>query len=148
MADECREWRAGFARHLRLLGVAANATPRHVRGITRFQKPDGIYRARLRGESTHVLTRVNAVARELARGKLQFELGKAKLLRTRQEVRHGWEAVRHELDREGHGEMAAQVKQFVEQMPKPLTDKEYIATKLLIRTRQTRFSEIEMKRTR
>jgi hypothetical protein len=143
-----REWRAGFARHLRSLGMAANATPRHIRGTTRFQKPDGIYRARLRGESTHVLARVNAVAQELMRGKLQVESGKAKLLRTRQEVRHGWEAVRDELARQGHAEMAAQVKQFVKQMPKPLTDKEYIATRLLMRARQTRVYEIEMKRTR
>jgi hypothetical protein len=31
-----REWREGFAHHLRALGVAANATPRHVRGVTSY----------------------------------------------------------------------------------------------------------------
>ena len=53
-----RQWREGFASHLRALGVAANATPRHVRGETSPQKSDGIYRARSRGESTHFRKRV------------------------------------------------------------------------------------------
>ena len=48
-----RQWREGFASHLRALGVAANATPRYVRGEITPQKPDGIYRARARVESTH-----------------------------------------------------------------------------------------------
>src|SRR5256714_14481854 len=35
-----REWRRGFARHLRALGVAANATDRGVRGERRSTKRD------------------------------------------------------------------------------------------------------------
>lgn len=141
-----REWRAGFAHHLRALGVAANATPRHVRGVTSYQKPDGIYRARSRGESTHFEKRVNAVAGDLVKGKLQVEPGKAKLLRTRQEVRRGWQAVSEELTRQGHPEIAAQVSRYVEQMPRPLTEKEYIATKLLEHASKPRVREIEMAR--
>jgi hypothetical protein len=40
-----REWRRDFARHLRALGVAANATDRGVRGESRSPKPDGIERS-------------------------------------------------------------------------------------------------------
>ena len=40
-----REWRREFARHLRALGIAANATDRGVRGESRSPKRDGIYRA-------------------------------------------------------------------------------------------------------
>jgi hypothetical protein len=36
-----REWRQGFARHLRSLGVAANATDRSARGVTEPRKLDG-----------------------------------------------------------------------------------------------------------
>ncbi len=68
-----RQWREGFASHLRLLGVAANATPRHVRGETRPRKSDGIYRAILRGDSTHLRKRAEAVHGELVKGKLQVE---------------------------------------------------------------------------
>jgi hypothetical protein len=140
------EWREGFAHHLREVGVAANATPRHVRGETRPRKSDGIYRAMSRGESTHFRTHVKAVAQELKEGKLQSEPGKEKLLRTREEVRRGWLAVSDELTREGHAEIAAQVKRYVEQMPRPLTEKEYIATKLLEHARKPRVREIEMAR--
>jgi len=141
-----RQWREGFASHLRALGVAANATPRFVRGEITPQKPDGIYRARSRVESTHWQKRVHAVAQELVQGKLQVEPGKAKLIRTRQQVHRGWQAVSNELTRQGHPEIAAQVKRYVEQMPKPLTEKEYIATKLLEHARERRIREIEMAR--
>ena len=141
-----RQWRDGFASHLRALGVAANATPRYVRGEMSPQKSDGIYRARSRVESTHWRKRVNAVAQELVQGKLQVESGKAKLIRTRKEVRRGWLAVSDELTRQGHPEIAAQVRRYVEQMPKPLTEKEYIATKLLEHAREPKTREIEMAR--
>src|SRR5271169_183696 len=107
-----RQWREGFAHHLRELGVPANATPRCVRGETRPRKSDGIYRAMSRGESTHFRKRVEAVHGELVKGKLQVESGKAKLIRTRQEVRRGWQAVSDELTRQGHPEVAAQVKRY------------------------------------
>jgi hypothetical protein len=141
-----RQWREGFASHLRALGVAANATPRHVRGESRPRKSDGIYRAMSRGESTHFRKRVEAVHSELVKGKLQVESGKAKLIRTRQQVRRGWQAVSDDLTRQGHPEIAAQVKRYVEQMSKPLTEKEYIATELLERARESKTREIEMAR--
>jgi Relaxase/Mobilisation nuclease domain len=141
-----RQWREGFASHLRALGVAANATPRFVRGEATPQKPDGIYRARARVESTHWQNRVEAVARELVQGKLQVESGKAKLIRTRQEVRRAWLTVSDTLTRQGHLELAAQVRRYVDQMPKALTEKEYIATKLFEHTREPKTREIEIAR--
>src|ERR1700733_7531878 len=63
-----REWRREFARHLRALGVAANATERAVRGETRASKPDGIYRAGRRGASTYMRTQAEAAASELLKG--------------------------------------------------------------------------------
>src|SRR5580698_7737746 len=63
-----RHWRVEFARHLRALGVPANATERYVRGETSPRKSDSIYRASLRGESTHMRERAEAVARDLSRG--------------------------------------------------------------------------------
>ena len=141
-----RQWREGFAHHLRALGVAANATPRQIRGVTSYRKPDGIYRARSRSESTHFVNRVNAVAKELVKGVLQVESGKAKLIRTRQAVHRGWQAVSDELTRQGHPEIATQVRQYVAEMPKPLTEKEYIATELLKRAREPKTREIEMAR--
>jgi len=71
-----REWRQQFARHLHAEGVAANATPRQVRGQIRPPKTDGIYRAALRGTSTHHWDRAEAVARELVADQVKTEPGR------------------------------------------------------------------------
>jgi Relaxase/Mobilisation nuclease domain len=141
-----REWREGFAHHLREVGVAANATPRHVRGETRPRKSDGIYRAMLRGESTHFRKRLEAVAQELKEGRFQVEPDKENLLSTREEVRRGWLAVSDTLSRDGHPEIAVQVSRYVGQT-RPGTEKEWItATLLARRVREPRVREIEMAR--
>src|SRR3954464_13766838 len=50
--ETLREWRGECGSHLRAQGIAANATERAVRGVTRPQKCDGIYRAMRAGRST------------------------------------------------------------------------------------------------
>src|SRR3984893_13105817 len=89
-----REWRREFARHLRALGIDANASERVVRGENRPPKLDGIYRAEQRSESYRTRERADGVARELLNGDLPVEAGKAKLLDTRMDVQRGWWAVR------------------------------------------------------
>lgn len=133
-----REWRRGFARHLRARGIAANATDRGVRGERRSTKRDGIYRAEQRGESRHTQARAEAVAAELLKGNLRVEAGKAKLLETRREVERGWWAVSDILVAGGRPELAAEVRRFSAQMPPPRTDRESIAEELRRRTRQFR----------
>jgi hypothetical protein len=130
-----REWRREFARHLRALGVAANATDRGVRGESRSPKLDGIYRAEQRGESRHTWARAEAVAADLLTGNLRLEAGKAQLLETRREVERGWRAVSDILIAEGRPELAAQVRGFSAQMPPTWTDRESIAQALRRHTR-------------
>lgn len=130
-----RHWRSEFARHLRDIGVPANATDRFIRGETRPRKPDGIYRASLRGESTHMRDRAMGMARELAQGPLRVEPGKKQLVRTRSEVSRAWQAVSDVLNRAGSPELAALTRRFVDQMSPSLTEKEYWAARLLDRQR-------------
>lgn len=125
-----REWRGQFARHLRAEGVAANATPRQVRGQVKPSKTDGIYRAALRGASTHQRERAEAVARELAAGQVKTEPGKNRLLQTRREVVRGWSEVADNLVMQGQVELALAVRQFVARMPPPRTENEQIAERL------------------
>jgi predicted transcriptional regulator len=133
-----REWRREFARHLRSLGIAANATDRGVRGESRAPKRDGIYRAEHRGESRHTHARAEAVAAELLKGNPRVEAGKAKLLETRRKVERGWWAISDILVAEGRPELAAQVRRFSAQLPPPLTDRESIAEALRRHTREAR----------
>jgi hypothetical protein len=127
-----REWRRGFAQHLRMLGVAANATDRSLRGVTEPRKLDAIYRPMIdtKRYSIHMGHRIQAVAAELLAGGIKVEAGKSSLAATRQNVERGWHAVSEILIRQGQPDLAAQVKKFVDQMPPTLTDKEWIAQNL------------------
>ena len=119
-----RHWRSEFARNLRLLGVEANATERAVRGETRKSKKDGIYRASLRGDSTYVRAQAEAVAAELLKGNTRAEPGKRTLVETRRQVENGWHSVANLLAKDGHRDLADDVRRFVDRMPAPQTEKE------------------------
>jgi len=131
-----REWRQDFAKYLRDLGVEANATERAVRGETRTPKLDGIHRAMLRRQSTHMRARAEAIARELAAGSLQPDPGHRVLLKTRRAVLDGWHSLAGILARDGNPQLAGLVRRFADGMPPPLTEKEMMARQLgeLLRT--------------
>jgi hypothetical protein len=125
-----REWRRDFAQYLRDLGVNANATERAVRGDTRTTKRDGIHRAMMRGQSTHMRARAEAVARELATGGLKPDPGQRVLLETRRAVLEGWRGLADVLDRGGNPQLAGLVRRFAESMAPPLTEKQKMARQL------------------
>jgi type IV secretory pathway VirD2 relaxase len=125
-----REWRRDFAQYLRDLGVEANATERAVRGQPRDSKTDGIHRAMQRGDSTHLRERAESAARDLGRGRLEPELSGERLRATRTDVVRGWEATVEGLERAGNRELAYLVRQFVDRMPPPTTEREWIAEQL------------------
>ncbi len=130
-----RYWREEFARHLRALGVPANATQRYVRGETSPRKSDGIYRANLRGTSTHMLARAESAARDLRQGSERVEPGKAKILKTRDSVLRAWSRVSEILIRDEQPGLAAQVRRFASQMPPAITEREYFTRRLREHTR-------------
>ena len=136
-----RTWRQEFARHLRVLGVPANATERPVRGENRSPKLDGLYRAEQRGKSWRVRTQAKQVDRELLMGRLRAEPGKGALIETRKEVEHGWWGVSEILAAQGQRDLAAEVVRFVSRMPPPRSDREMIADDLRNRHRDTRARE-------
>lgn len=131
-----RKWRHEFARHLRALGVPANATERAVRGESRKTSLDSIYRAEQRGVSLHSRERAEAVARESRDGNLHPEPGKARLLETRRDVERGWHAVSDKLADTGLPELAIFVRQFVGAFRPPRTEREEIAVALQNRVRR------------
>lgn len=136
-----RDWRREFARHLREQGIEANATERAVRGETRVNKFDGIFRAQRRGVSTHVRARVETTVADLVEGRLRPESGKAHLLQTRRQVERGWRDLGSILVAEGHRELAAHVGQFVDELPLPRTERERIAEDLVQRSQRPRVKE-------
>lgn len=137
-----REWRQEFAHQLRDLGVAANATERAVRGQNRASKTSGIYWAMKRGDSTHYRNRAEAVAQELlGRGRVQPEVGKARMVETRERVVRGWLSFAPRAEEEGHLEVANLARRFAQNLRAPQTDKEWMAAELLGRQRGERAHE-------
>lgn len=128
--DTLRHWRAEFARHLRALGVAANATERAVRGETQTPKPDGIYRAMRRGESSHMRNRVEEIAHGLAQGRPMHEPGRARLIETRSDVVRGWSQVSDLLDQQSETSLAFRARAFIGGLPPPQTERELITEQL------------------
>lgn len=128
--ETLRRWRAEFARHLRMLGVPANATERAVRGEIRTPKLDGIYRAMHRAESSHMRDRVDEVADGLIQGRFRREVGKDRLVATRAEVVRGWIGIRHLLEQNGEAALASRVRSFTDAFASPHTEREIIAEQL------------------
>lgn len=126
-----RHWRSQFARHLRVLGVAANATERAVRGENRGAHKDGIYRAALRGESNYLRTLVDSVATSLSSGKNESRDHRSVLEATRANVVQGWGAVAKQLLSSGEFELASSVAKFVSDLPPPQTERSLIARALV-----------------
>ena len=131
-----REWRRQFAQHLREHGVAANATERAARGVTKPQKQDGIYRAERRRDSTHWRQRTAAVAREMTSdGEIKPEPGKTELLETRRRIVRGWNAIADYLTQQGQADLAQEVRRFITQLPPVRTEREWIRDRILEQTR-------------
>lgn len=126
-----RQWREDFARYLREQGVAANATPRFVRGASRSRMHNGALRSQRRHASTAMRDKVRAVAQELMSGGVIRDPARKKLLETRRAVVAGWLEVAKRLDHQGESALAAEVRRFVREMPPVMTDKERIAQGLL-----------------
>jgi len=127
---------------MREQGVAANATPRQVRGQTRKPLKDAIHH-RLRalrafgqlapGEragrrppktSSFIRAKLGAVLRALQTKRESLDAGRDEMQRTRQEVAADWQATADRLRRQGQVELAERVERFVELMPAVQTEEQ------------------------
>jgi len=125
-----REWRQDFARLMRAQGVAANATPRIVRGRNKGSAKDAVYRTQ--PSRSHALrARVHSIATELSETGTVADPARATLVRTRKAVLAGWEGVAATLDAQGQIELAGDVRYFAKHLPPVLTDRERLAQDLI-----------------
>ena len=134
-----RTWREDFARLMREQGIAANATPRAVRGRNKGKRRDAIFRAQHRGASNVVRERVTAVAKQLVQTGSFNDPARNKLLDTRKAVVGSWLQIAEKLDLQGEITLAADVRYFARRLPPVMTDAEALAVELAqhLRSRQT-----------
>jgi transposase InsO family protein len=134
-----RAWREDFARLMREQGIAANATPRFVRGRNKRKGKWGGFRAQRHGTSTALLERVKDIAYELAQTGTIRDPARAKLIETRKAIIASWMKTADVLDAQGEVVLAADVRHFAGHLPPLLTDKERLAIEF-IRFRESRRS--------
>jgi len=138
--ETLRQWREQFAALMREQGVAANATPRQVRGQIRKPLKDAIHhqlralrvfwrlgpdeRASRRPPKTSSFMRakLGEVLGSLRTKRERLDAGRDEMRRTRQQVRTDWQSTADRLRRQGQGELADSVERFVARMPAVQTD--------------------------
>jgi hypothetical protein len=93
-----RDWREYFAQLMREQGIAANATPRAIRGENTKQRREGMFKAQRYGKSTVMRDRVIGVAKELSRSGTVEDPERARLLETRKSLVSAWMRTAEVLD--------------------------------------------------
>ena len=126
-----REWREDFARMMRDQGIAANATPRAVRGEIKRGERDAFYRTRRRGHSEALRGRIGSIASELASTRAIRDPARARLIETRKALVAGWMGVASTLEAQGESALARDVRSFARTLPPVLTDRERLATEFI-----------------
>jgi len=126
-----REWRQDFARMMREQGIAANATPRSVRGQTKRAAKDVFYRTQRRGHSYALREKLDGIVRELHATTPVTDPARARLLETRRAVVEGWNAVASKLEAQGEIVLGGHVRYFVMHLPPVLTDRERLAEQFI-----------------
>lgn len=122
-----RQWREDFAQAMREEGVAANATPRAVRGQNKRSPRAAVYWSERRGASNLLDRTVRSIVAELKSTRTFRDPAHAKLEETRKAITAGWQSVARILDAQGEIELAGDVHYFLSQMPRVLTDREKLA---------------------
>ena len=126
-----REWREDFARMMRDQGVAANATPRAVRGQGKKGMPPAAYQPTRHGRSYALRARVESIAHELQSTGAVRDPAHSKLAETRKAIVAGWKAVADALDAQGEIVLAGEVRSFATRLPPVLTDRERLAVEFI-----------------
>jgi hypothetical protein len=133
-----REWREDFAQEMRAQGIAANATPRSVRGQTRRGAKDVFYRTQARGQSYALRERLDEVVHDLRDGKYAPDPARAGLLESRKTILQAWNAVADKLEAQGEVVLGGHVRYFAMHLPPVLTDRERLAEQVLRSARNER----------
>jgi hypothetical protein len=133
-----RDWREDFAQLMREQGIAANATPRAVRGENKKKPWDRIFKAQRYGKSTALRDRVIGIAQELTRSKTVADPARERLLETRKSLVSTWMKAAEVLDAQGEMILAGDVHYFAGHLPPVLTDRQRLAAQFIKFTQEQR----------
>jgi Relaxase/Mobilisation nuclease domain len=136
-----RDWREAFAHMMRDQGIAANASPRIIRGRNTRGRSDGIFKAQRYGKSTAMRERVTGIAKELSRSGTVAGPARDSLLKTRQSLLSAWMKAADVLDAQGEVILAGDVRYFAKHLPPVLTDRQRLAAQFIVLAEKRREME-------
>jgi len=128
-----RDWREDFAQLMREQGIAANATPRAIRGENKKKRREGIFAAQFYGKSKSAVMRerVLGIATELSRSGTIEDPARDRLLETRKSLVSTWMKTADVLDDQGEEILAGDVRYFAMHLPPVLTDRQRLAAQFI-----------------
>jgi hypothetical protein len=128
-----RDWREHFAQLMREQGIAANATPRAIRGENKRNRGERIFRAQRYGKSKSIAMRerMMSIAKELQRTGIVQDPARARLLDTRKGLVSAWMRTADVLDAQGEVVLAGDVRYFADHLPSVLTDRQRLAAQFI-----------------
>jgi hypothetical protein len=126
-----REWREDFARLMREQGIAANATPRAIRGENKKYPREKMFRAQRYRTSTALHDQVIGIANELSRSRTIVDPARDRLIETRKSLVSAWMKAAEVLDAQGEIILASDVRYFVKHLPPVLTDRQRLAAQFI-----------------
>jgi hypothetical protein len=120
-----RKWRDDFAQLMREQGIAANATPRVVRGRENIRTKDSVHRGRWRHDVDTVSSYKRLLPTEKERPRSASpDLANKRILTRRESVMSYWRTAADILDAQGETELAGAVRYFAGRLPALGSDEE------------------------
>jgi Relaxase/Mobilisation nuclease domain len=128
-----RDWREDFARMMREQGIAANATPRAIRGKNKRNRREGIFKAQFYGKSKSAVMRecVLSIATEMSRSGTIEDPARDRLIEARRSLVSTWMKAADVLDGQGEEILAGDVRYFAWHLPPVLTDRQRLAAQFI-----------------
>ncbi|MEO6968192.1 MAG: relaxase/mobilization nuclease domain-containing protein [Rhodanobacteraceae bacterium] len=126
--DDLQAWREGFAEQLRMHNVEAEATPRRARGVVRKGQRQAIRHMNTRRASRISRWKIEQALKTVTHGQPMEETPWTNATRERQrKVRRAWDQLAIALEDAGRPALAADVKQFLANLPNLATEREALA---------------------
>lgn len=123
--DDLQAWRERFAEALRARGVEAEATPRRARGVVKKGQKQAIRHLDARRASRVTRWKLEQAIKAAGSADETGELPWEHATKERQrKIRRAWGTIARALDGAGQVALSLQVKQFLDGLPAPVTERE------------------------
>lgn len=122
---DLQAWRIAFAESCRQNGIAAEATPRRVRGVVRKPKKQAVLHADKAKRSTVQKAKVREALVDVTRS-TPVPLGQDRAASAQEQVREDWRQLANDLahtSAENGRTLAQQIHRYLAQMPAPETER-------------------------